>query len=461
MAKPVTGQTTFGASTSGTTTQLDNNFLLAYNALNDLNTYPNYFVDAGSANAMSVTLAAGLTGALTDGLTIQVKVKASNTGATTMNYNAGGAIAVTNLDGSALSSGQLPINGIVTLSYSSSAGAWILQTPFVSSAAATVTVPVRQTILTCPADSSGVSTLIPASCTSLNLTTANITSSAPLIVTSANGFTSSGANNIVGISSANLTWTCTANAVNYLAVQVAANGNLTAIAVSNANGAQPTIVRAGSYSSTNGNYTWNNQEAVMKLGNGTGSSQTFTVFVGEANCNSNAVVTGLSYQRLYTYNPTITLLTPTASTSGTSIDYTGLPDGIRNLALTMTNTSTNGSSPLQTQFGTVSALDTSGYLGGGSNAGGTWTASTTGFLLKASTHAAADAINGVYFWQLSNQANSTWNGFGGAYWSSTAQQGVMTGAKSLTSRLGRFRLVAQNGTDTFDAGEVNLAIQYQ
>jgi hypothetical protein len=106
MSKPVTGQTTFGASTSGTTTQLDNNFLLAYNALNDLNTYSNYLVDTGAVDAMVVSLSGGLTGPLTDGLVIQVKVIASNTGATTLNYNATGVIPVVQIDGSALSAGQ-------------------------------------------------------------------------------------------------------------------------------------------------------------------------------------------------------------------------------------------------------------------------------------------------------------------------------------------------------------------
>lgn len=131
MTKPVTGQTTFGSNTSGTTTQLDNNFLLAYNALNDFNTYPNYLVDTGSANSIVVTLGANLTGALTDGLVIQVKVAAANTGATNLNYNSGGNVGVTTAAGVALSGGELAANGIYQFEYSSGAGKWILQTPSV------------------------------------------------------------------------------------------------------------------------------------------------------------------------------------------------------------------------------------------------------------------------------------------------------------------------------------------
>lgn len=129
MTKPVTGQTTFGASTTGTTTQLDNNFLLAYNALNDLNTYPNFLTDTGAADAIVVTLGANLTGALTNGLVIQVKAAATNTGATTLNYNSGGTLNVRTLAGAALSAGQIVAGAIIQLAYRASDTSWLLMTP--------------------------------------------------------------------------------------------------------------------------------------------------------------------------------------------------------------------------------------------------------------------------------------------------------------------------------------------
>ena len=129
MTKPVTAFTTFGASTSGTTTQLDNNFLTLKNAVNDLNTYPNFFVDTGSANTIVVSLAANLTGTLTDGLQIQVRIAATNTGATTLNYNSGGALNVLNLNGAALVADQLVVGAIVSLQYRASDTVWLLQTP--------------------------------------------------------------------------------------------------------------------------------------------------------------------------------------------------------------------------------------------------------------------------------------------------------------------------------------------
>lgn len=129
VSKPVTGATIFGSNTSGTTTQLDNNLALAYTALNDLNTYSNFLTDTGSAGAMVVTLPANITGALTNGLVLQIKAAATNAGATTLNYNAGGPLNVLNLDGTALSAGQIPSGGIVQVAYRSSDTSWLLMTP--------------------------------------------------------------------------------------------------------------------------------------------------------------------------------------------------------------------------------------------------------------------------------------------------------------------------------------------
>jgi hypothetical protein len=127
MAKPVTGRTVFGSSTTGTTTELDNNFLGQENALNDLNSYSNYLVDSGAANAYEVTLGASLTGPLTAGLMIQMKAANTNTGASTLNYNATGVLAIQSSAGSALGIGQIRSGGIYNLVYTGSV--WQLQTP--------------------------------------------------------------------------------------------------------------------------------------------------------------------------------------------------------------------------------------------------------------------------------------------------------------------------------------------
>lgn len=125
--KPVTGLTQWGSTTTGTTVELDNNFSALKDAVNDLNTYSNYLLDSGAANAYVVTLGAGLTGTLTAGLKIQMKASASNTGASTLNYNGTGLLAIQTTGGAALSAGMIVSGGVYDLIYNGTV--WQLQNP--------------------------------------------------------------------------------------------------------------------------------------------------------------------------------------------------------------------------------------------------------------------------------------------------------------------------------------------
>lgn len=97
--------------------QLDTNFAQCVTALNTLQTFGNFFVDSGSANAMAITVPSPLIAAYTAGLPLQVKVAAANTGATTINVSGLGTRNVTYPNASALLSGQLVTGGIISLMY--------------------------------------------------------------------------------------------------------------------------------------------------------------------------------------------------------------------------------------------------------------------------------------------------------------------------------------------------------
>lgn len=131
MTKPVTGLVAFDGSDQGSVADIDGNNDIFENAINDLNTYGNFLTDTGAANAYVVTLAANLTGALSNGLVIQMKAANSNTGASTLNYNATGTKDIQNMDGTSLASYQIMAGSIVQLQYSLSATAWQLMTPCV------------------------------------------------------------------------------------------------------------------------------------------------------------------------------------------------------------------------------------------------------------------------------------------------------------------------------------------
>lgn len=91
MTKPITGLTVFGSNTSGTTTQLDNNFTSLTSTINNFNTYSNYLLDSGSSNNYAATLGANLTGSVTAGLSVLLKIANSNSGASTFDFNSTGA----------------------------------------------------------------------------------------------------------------------------------------------------------------------------------------------------------------------------------------------------------------------------------------------------------------------------------------------------------------------------------
>jgi len=157
---------------------------------------------------------------------------------------------------------------------------------------AQVRIPVRQSVLGAPVDTSGMPSFLPANSASLSITSQNIAAGDPFVVAAANGVGSSGAVDRVGSSATNLAWPgLTANATNYLYVDVAANGSLTPGSTALA----PTYRPGGSDVLTNGQFTFNYNGMVGKVGNGASATQVYRVFVGEAVTNASTVTSTVAY----------------------------------------------------------------------------------------------------------------------------------------------------------------------
>jgi len=73
-----------------------------------------------------VTLGAGLTAPLTNGLMIQVKIGNTNTAASTLNFNGTGAIPILNSATQALIGKEMIATGIYIFIYSAGASSWLL-----------------------------------------------------------------------------------------------------------------------------------------------------------------------------------------------------------------------------------------------------------------------------------------------------------------------------------------------
>jgi hypothetical protein len=98
--------------------QLDTNFNQLASGANALSTYANYFVDSGAVNAMAITILPPLSVSYTAGLTLEVLVANTNTGAVTLNVNGLGPINVVNPSGGApLTAGQIVAGQIAPLQF--------------------------------------------------------------------------------------------------------------------------------------------------------------------------------------------------------------------------------------------------------------------------------------------------------------------------------------------------------
>jgi hypothetical protein len=148
------------------------------------------------------------------------------------------------------------------------------------------------------------------------------------------------------------------------------------------------------------------------------------------------------------------LETAQASTSGTSVDFTGIPSWVKKITVMLQGVSTNGSSNGLIQVGSGSFV-TSGYLGG-SNSTGTEALFTAGFGIR-NMDAAAAVIHGAI--QLLNVSGNTWVASGFTSRSNSAASGGTAGSVTLSGTLDRIRITTVNGTDTFDAGSINILLE--
>ena len=147
-----------------------------------------------------------------------------------------------------------------------------------------------------------------------------------------------------------------------------------------------------------------------------------------------------------------TLGTAVASTSGTSIDFTGLPSWIKRITVMFSGVSTSGTSNIQIQLGDSGGIENTGYVSTASVNGTTLATSTAGFIASGTT-AAATTVNGWY--AICLMGSNIWTG-GGSLARADGNMNNAGGAKTLSDTLTQVRITTVNGTDTFDAGTINI-----
>jgi len=150
----------------------------------------------------------------------------------------------------------------------------------------------------------------------------------------------------------------------------------------------------------------------------------------------------------------ITRGTAVASTSGTSIDFTSLPSWVKRITVMFNGVSGNGSSHLLVQLGTGSTTyTTSGYNATTTVAAGgvTTTNSTAGFIVWQNV--SSFTMSGTM--TLTNITGNTWLS-NTTVKLSTTETAFAGGDVALGAVLTAVRITRVNGTDTFDAGSINI-----
>ena len=146
-----------------------------------------------------------------------------------------------------------------------------------------------------------------------------------------------------------------------------------------------------------------------------------------------------------------TLATAQASTSGTSIDFTGIPSWAKRITVMFDGVSTSGSASVIIRLGTSSGFVASGYLGSNGIAN-----YTTGLPVDDITNSAGVRHGCV---QIINVSSNSWVSAGSMGRSDAAGSYSSGGSISLASALTQIRITTGNGTDTFDAGTINIAYE--
>jgi len=186
--------------------------------------------------------------------------------------------------------------------------------------------------------------------------------------------------------------------------------------------------------------------SLVLSGDTSGSITVAAPSVSGSNTQTLAAVTG-------TLAPVVSGTAVTAS--GTAVNFTGIPSWAKRITVMFSAVSTNGTSLIQIQLGDSGGVETTAY------ASSAWTANTnnanssTGFIIHASNASAARSWDGAYTLVLLD-TNNNWVVTGTCISFNDNAQSIGAGRKQVSDTLTQIRITTVNGTDTFDAGTINI-----
>lgn len=151
------------------------------------------------------------------------------------------------------------------------------------------------------------------------------------------------------------------------------------------------------------------------------------------------------------------IMTPIATTSGSTHDWTSIPVGVREITLTLSQVSTTGTGNLSMQIGDSGGIENTGYISSVTEVG-VGTSSTTSAFLLTNSIVAGTLVTGSITLTLQNTSTNTWVARG-VFVEEGGNVIVCAGNKSLTGILDRVRL-SMTTADTYDAGQANVSYRF-
>lgn len=160
---------------------------------------------------------------------------------------------------------------------------------------------------------------------------------------------------------------------------------------------------------------------ITGLGTGTGGTGTYTVSVSQTAASAAMTTVALDFLNV-------------------------IPTWAKRITVILAGISTSGSSQVQFQLGS-GTIQTTGYIG----------SSTTGVSMTGSVSAGDIRVGAI---QFNSMTANTWVGSGAfAYGASATIQNSAAGYVTLSGAIDRLRVTTVNGTDSFDAGTVNIMVE--
>lgn len=141
--------------------------------------------------------------------------------------------------------------------------------------------------------------------------------------------------------------------------------------------------------------------------------------------------------------------------SGTAVNFTGIPSWVKRIIVQFVGVSGSGVSAPTLRLGTSGGIEATGYLGSTQN-GSSAVLLSTGFEWDGNLRTAARTYHGALTLTLQNSSTNTWVATSMVGLSDGASVGIMGGSKSTSGVVTQLRITFANGTDTFDAGSINI-----